>query len=52
MTQNKLYKLMNEAVYCKTMESLRNKINVNLSNEKNYLKLTTKPSKPYVTKNI
>ena len=40
-----LYKLMSNAVYGKTMENLRNKIDVKLvSNKKYYLKWTSKPS--------
>ena len=39
------YKLMNNTVYGKTMESLRSRINVRLaSNKKDYLKWTSKPS--------
>ena len=40
-----LYKLMNNAVYRKTMANLRNRIDVKLvSNRKDYLKWTSKPS--------
>ena len=40
-----LYKLMNNVVYRKLMENLRNKINLKLvSNEKDDLKWTSKPS--------
>ena len=40
-----LYKLMNNAIYRKRMENLRNRINVKLvSNEKGNLKFTSKPS--------
>ena len=40
-----LYKLMNNAVYGKTMKKLRNRIDVRLiSNKKYYLKWTSKPT--------
>ena len=40
-----LYKLMNNAAYGKTMENLRNRINIKLvSNKKDYIKWTSKPS--------
>ena len=40
-----LYKLMNNAVYGKAMEKLKNKIDVKLvSNKKDYLKWTSKAS--------
>ena len=40
-----LYKLMNNAVYGKTMENLRNTIDVKLvSNKKDYLKWASKPN--------
>ena len=40
-----LYKFMNNAVYGKTMENLRNRIDVKfVSNNKDFLKWTSKPS--------
>ena len=40
-----LYKLMNNAIYRKSMGNLKNRINVRLvNNKKDYLKSTTKPS--------
>ena len=40
-----LHKLMNKAVYGEAMKNVRNKINLKIeSNEKDYLKWTSKPS--------
>ena len=45
MDEKALYKLMNNAIYGKTMEDLGNINNVRLANnEKGYLKCTSKPS--------
>ena len=47
----RIYKFMNDAVCSKTMKSLRNRIDAMLlSNEKGYLKWTSKPS--YMSQNI
>ena len=47
----KTYKSMNNALYVKTMENLRNRIHVkHVSNKKDYLKWTSKPS--YISKKI
>ena len=46
-----LYKLMNNAVYCKTMENLKTEIDVELvSNKKDYLNRTSTPS--YISQKI
>ena len=43
--EKSLYRLMNNAVYSKAMEKLRNRINVKLlSHKKDILKWTSKPS--------
>ena len=46
-----LYKLMNNTIYEKTIENLRNRVDVGLVyNEKDYLKRTFKPN--YITQKI
>ena len=46
-----MYKLINNSVYGKTVENLRNRIDVRLtSNEKVHLKWTSKPS--YMSQNV
>ena len=49
-----LYKLMDNAVYGKIIENLRNRIDVSQKKKKNYLKWTSKPSymsQKYLTMN-